>query len=82
MTKIPFFREIIVTSFKCENCGFKNNEVQFAGELPDYGVDILFRVMSPEDLNRELVKSEFTKIFIEELDLEIPENKKAEITTI
>lgn len=82
MTKIPFFREIIITSFRCESCGFKNNEVQFAGELPDYGVDIFFRAMSPEDLNREIIKSEHAKIVIEELDLEIPASNKAEITTI
>ena len=57
MTKIPFFKEIIITSFNCDKCGYKNNEVQFAGDLPDYGVDILFRVMEPKDLNREVIKS-------------------------
>jgi len=26
-TKIPMFREIILSSFYCEDCGFKNTEV-------------------------------------------------------
>ena len=30
-TKIPFFREIILSSFVCEHCGNRNNEVQFGG---------------------------------------------------
>ena len=82
LTKIPFFREIIVTSFSCEHCGFKNNEVQFAGELPDFGVDILFRAMNPSDLNREVVTSEHAKVWFEELELEIPQSKKSEINTL
>ena len=26
-TKIPMFKEIILSSFSCEECGFRNNEV-------------------------------------------------------
>lgn len=36
-TKIPMFKEIILSSFSCEHCGFRNNEVQFGGKLGDYG---------------------------------------------
>ena len=36
-TKIPMFKEIIISSFICESCGFRNNEVQFGGKLGDYG---------------------------------------------
>ena len=57
MTKIPFFRDIIISSFLCEHCGFRNNEVQFGGVLPDFGVDIYFKILSKADFNRELVKS-------------------------
>ena len=46
MTKIPFFREVILVSFCCDECGERNNEVQFAGKLADFGVDIMFRVMN------------------------------------
>lgn len=28
LTKIPFFREVIVSSFECDTCGWSNNEVR------------------------------------------------------
>ena len=58
-----------------------NNEVQFAGTLPDYGVEIMFRLMEKVDLNREVIKSEHAVVRFEEIDLEIPKGK-AEITTV
>ena len=33
LTSIPFFREVIVMSFRCEHCGFQNNEIQSAGTI-------------------------------------------------
>jgi predicted Zn-ribbon and HTH transcriptional regulator len=38
LTKIPFFREIMIVGFECPECGFRNNEVQFAGRLSDFGI--------------------------------------------
>ena len=32
MAKIPFFKEMILTSFRCEHCGYRNNEVQSGGK--------------------------------------------------
>lgn len=71
----------MICSFACPHCGERNSEVQFAGRLPDFGVEILFRCLHPEDLNRELIRSEFCTILLEELDMEIAP-KKAEITNI
>jgi hypothetical protein len=31
MTKIPFFREVILMAFSCQHCGFRSSEVQSAG---------------------------------------------------
>lgn len=42
----------------------------------------MFVLMDKPDLNREVIKSEYAKIYFDELDLEIPSNKKALITTI
>ena len=81
MANIPLFREILLCSFYCEHCGEKNCTVQFAGKLPDLGVEILYKCLKPEDLNREVIKSQFSQIFFEEIQLELP-SKKAEITTI
>ena len=33
LTSIPYFREVIVMSFRCEHCGDTNNEVQTAGTI-------------------------------------------------
>lgn len=33
LTSIPFFREVIVMSFRCDHCGATNNEIQSAGTI-------------------------------------------------
>jgi hypothetical protein len=33
LTSIPYFREIILMSFRCEHCGGENNEIQDAGTI-------------------------------------------------
>lgn len=33
LTSIPYFREVIVASFRCDHCGNTNNEIQSAGEI-------------------------------------------------
>ena len=71
-TKIPMFKEIILSSFYCEHCGFRNNEVQFGGKLSDYGCSYKLAVIDQDGLNRSVVKSEFASIRIPELDFEIP----------
>ena len=50
--------------------------------MPDYGLEILFKALSKADMNREIIISEHAKIWIEELDIEMPKLKKAEITTL
>jgi zinc finger protein len=71
-TKIPMFKEIILSSFYCDNCGFKNTEVQFGGKLEDNGVKYVFKVTDATAINRSVVKSEYATIRIPELDFEIP----------
>ena len=34
--KIPYFRELIIASFSCDECGERNNEVTFGGEIQVY----------------------------------------------
>lgn len=33
LTTIPYFKEVIIMSFKCEHCGTSNNEIQSAGSI-------------------------------------------------
>lgn len=48
LTKIPFFREIIVSSFSCEHCGWNNTEIQSAGRIQDQGVRYTLTVRAQE----------------------------------
>ena len=82
-TKIPFFKEIIVSSFGCEHCGYKNTEVQFGGQIADFGVRYELTVINAVNLNRTVVKSEYATIRVPELDLEIPsQTQKGSINTL
>uniref|UniRef100_UPI00398F7B52 zinc finger protein ZPR1 n=1 Tax=Pristiophorus japonicus TaxID=55135 RepID=UPI00398F7B52 len=72
LTKIPFFREIIVSSFACEHCGWMDNEIQSAGRIQEQGVRYTLRAASRQDLNREVVKADCAGTKIPELDFEIP----------
>ncbi|KAH9924712.1 zf-ZPR1-domain-containing protein [Fomitopsis serialis] len=81
LTSIPFFREVIVMSFRCESCGFQNNEVQQAGAIRPDGTVYTLRVLSREDLNRQLIKSSTGTIEIPEFELTIPASR-GQLTTI
>ena len=72
LTRIPFFREVMISRFECPHCGFQNNSVQFAGEYPAKGVHCELHVTSPEDLNRRIVKSSHCVIKVPAIEFEIP----------
>lgn len=48
LTMIPYFREVILMSFECEHCGFKNSEVQFGGKVQEKGAKVELEVMDQE----------------------------------
>ncbi|XP_068159322.1 zinc finger protein ZPR1 [Drosophila tropicalis] len=82
-TKIPFFREVVLMSFKCEHCGFTNNEMQSASEIQKSGIRIQLEVKTESDLNRRVVRSDNSSIIIPEVELEIPvQSQKGEVTTV
>ena len=81
--KIPYFRELILASFVCEECGERNNEVTFGGEIQLQGCVYNLYVMAPKDLDRQIIKSDSASIKIKEIDFEIPPmTQKGEINTI
>lgn len=83
MTKIPHFKEVVVTAFACAHCGYRNSEIQSAASLADKGVKFTCLVTNKNDLNRQIVRTEFASIQIPELDLELPANmKKTYLSTI
>ncbi|GAA6010075.1 hypothetical protein JCM10207_007547 [Rhodosporidiobolus poonsookiae] len=81
LTVIPYFREVIVVSFRCEHCGYKNNEIQSAGEIQPLGAIYTVKCTSRADLDRQLVKSEHCLISIPEYQLQIPAGR-GQFTTV
>ena len=52
LAKIPHYREVILSSFYCEICGFRNNNIQSGGAIQDQGIQYkVFKIQSNSDLN-------------------------------
>lgn len=81
LTRIPFFREVVLMSFECPHCGFKNCEVQSASEIQPRGCTYTLRVESAADLDRQLVKADSCLCRFVQLDLEIPP-QRGQLTTV
>jgi len=83
LTKIPFYKEVVISSFHCEHCGNENNEVQSASPVQDQGIDITAKVKCRADLDRQVIKTDTSRVCIPELDFEIPAgSQKGVLTTI
>ncbi|XP_035488094.2 zinc finger protein ZPR1 [Scophthalmus maximus] len=83
LTRIPFFKEIIVSSFSCDHCSWSNTEIQSAGRIQEQGVCHTLRVRSKQDLDREIVRADSATTRIPELDFEIPPfTQKGTLSTI
>uniref|UniRef100_A0A8C7JWG2 Zinc finger protein ZPR1 n=1 Tax=Oncorhynchus kisutch TaxID=8019 RepID=A0A8C7JWG2_ONCKI len=83
LTKIPFFKEVIISSFTCPNCSWSNTEIQSAGRIQDQGIAYTLKVKSKQDMNREVVKADSATTRIPELDFEIPPyTQKGSLSTI
>jgi len=83
LTRIPHYKEVILMSFSCDECGFSNNEIQSGGRIQEQGIRLEVVVKNSRDLSRQVVKSDYSTISIPELDLEIPQfSQKGEITTV
>jgi zinc finger protein len=81
--RIPYYKQVIVISFLCDHCGFRNNELQSGEAVQEFGTEIVLHAKTKEDLNRQVVKSEYASIEIPELDLVIPnKSQPGEITTV
>ncbi|KIM41444.1 hypothetical protein M413DRAFT_445444 [Hebeloma cylindrosporum] len=82
LTSIPFFREVIVMSFRCEHCGASNNEIQSAGTIRPEGTLYTAKILDRGDLNRQIVRSASCEILIPELDLTLPPTSRGQLTTV
>lgn len=46
LVKIPYFKEVILSSFECENCGERNTEIQSGATVQQKGNRISLKVTS------------------------------------
>lgn len=70
---IPYFKEVVLMSFSCDYCGFRNNEIKTGGEIPEKGKRIILKVQNREDLSRDILKSHTASMEIPEIKLFVAE---------
>ncbi|ODV86542.1 hypothetical protein CANARDRAFT_27736 [[Candida] arabinofermentans NRRL YB-2248] len=81
LTSIPYFGQIVLMSFECSHCGFKNSELQPAGQIAEMGSRYILKIETKEDFNRQIIKHETCNCKFIELDIEIPA-KRGQLTTV
>lgn len=83
LTKIPFYKEVVLMSFKCNDCDWENNELQSAAQVQEKGVEFKLNVKTTKDLTRQVVKTEWASVTVPELEFEIPpRTQDGTVTTI
>jgi len=89
MTKLmrintPFFGELLVSSFSCDKCGYKDTKTEPIGDVMEKGVRMTVSVDSIKSLSRRVVTTKYTTISFPALSLEIPPGTSAggRLTTI
>merc|ERR1719284_26516 len=71
MVNIPYFKQVIVMSTVCDDCGYRSNEVKTGGAVPEKGSRITLAVNTREDLSRDILKSESAALSCPELQLRV-----------
>jgi zinc finger protein len=80
LTRIPYFRDIVIMSFECPHCFARSAEVQPANELAPKASRTTLSVNPADvaaikaDLNRQVIKSETCRVLIPEVEFEIRTN--------
>ncbi|GBM02439.1 Zinc finger protein ZPR1 [Araneus ventricosus] len=83
LTKIPFYKEVVVMSFCCDSCHWENNELKPASTIQEKGIMFKLKVENPKDLTRSVVKTEWASIIIPELEFEVPaQSQEGTVTTV
>lgn len=68
---IPYFKEIIIMAFSCDQCGQKSTEIKQGGGVSDKATKITFKFENERDLCRDLFKSDTCLLRIPEVDMEL-----------
>jgi zinc finger protein len=72
---VPFFRDIILESFECPHCYFKDNSVKSADQIQLQGSKYTLEVENEEDLQRQVIKSDIAVFKLETLGIEMPKGE-------
>ncbi|QKX58114.1 uncharacterized protein TRUGW13939_05235 [Talaromyces rugulosus] len=75
LLRVPFFRDIILESFDCPHCNFRDNSVKSASQIQTYGSKYTLVVENEEDLQRQVVKSDVAIFKLETLEIEMPKGE-------
>ena len=70
MVNIPHFKQAVISTTSCNHCNYHTSDCKTGGEIPDMGKRITLKVESPNDLKRDILKSETCELRIPELELE------------
>ncbi|EGE07999.1 zinc finger protein ZPR1 [Trichophyton equinum CBS 127.97] len=72
LIKIPFFRDVLLESFECPHCGYKNNSIKAAGEIQEHGTKYTLEIHDKRDFDRQVVKGDSSVFRLETLGIEMP----------
>jgi hypothetical protein len=64
---IPYFKEIIIMAFTCENCLTRSTEVKVGGSMSDKATKYTITCKERDDMDRDIFKSETAEIEIPEI---------------
>ncbi|KAJ4150323.1 hypothetical protein LMH87_011077 [Akanthomyces muscarius] len=71
MVDIPHFKQVVLMSTVCDDCGYRSNDVKTGGEIPEQGEIIRLTVEDNIDLARDILKSETCGLECPELQLQV-----------
>ncbi|PYH96597.1 zinc finger protein ZPR1 [Aspergillus ellipticus CBS 707.79] len=81
LLRVPFFRDIILESFECEHCHFKDNSVKSASQIQEKGTKYTLEAENENDLQRQVIRSDFSTFKVESLGIEMPKGG-SQLTTV
>ena len=83
MINIPYFKQVYLMTTKCESCGYHVSDCKTGGEVPTKGKRTWLHVKGPDDLRRDILKSESCMLQIDGGKIEvIPGTMGGRFTTV
>lgn len=83
MVDIPHFKQVVIMSTVCDECGYRSNDVKTGGEIPEKGEKVTVVIEDEVDLARDILKSETCGMECPELGLSVqPGTLGGRFTTI